>query len=375
VASPSPSPKAALVFAVYRSELVAYRQDPADGALVPSARTAWSTRAMPQVDPTGHFLFASSGSGSEVTAWRVQPDGAVSPAAHSSRGPGTLHPGGRFGYSLRSVIGPNECEVEGSGTTYAVDRADGSVGEQRDRFVTGVAPRGVAFGAGGRFAYVANSGDPAELYGPCPAGSLTGYSVDQATGRLASLGAPFGPGRAYRFVEADAVGSLLFVLQRREFGNELRPPSPPGLTAYQVDSSTGALSTTASAFWVLTQPDGRDPVPLGLTVEPRGQLAFVSSTDPDGDGQVLLHTLQVGPHGAVAPLGTPRPWGFDLGAAQRPWSLHPSPDGRFAYVHESDVAQLAVARLDPARGLVSSGAPDVPLGADALGVVVVPVPE
>jgi DNA-binding beta-propeller fold protein YncE len=158
------------------------------------------------------------------------------------------------------------------------------------------------WGQAGGFAYVVNNGS----------NDVSAYTIDGTTGALIPVdGSPFPAGFQARSVAVDPTGQFAYV------ANFLGEPLPGSVSAYTIDGDTGAL----------TAVDG-SPFPAGLnpqsvTVEPKGQFAYVANRRSNN---VSAYAID-GTTGALTPVdGAPFPAGLF------PQSVTADRTGQFVYV-------------------------------------------
>ncbi len=211
--------------------------------------------------------------------------------------------------------------------------------------------------------------------------------LDLATGALAEEGAPT-PAKQPSWVTLSPDGSHLYSVVET---GDARTDAPGGVSAYAVDTATGALT------WLNTLPSG-GPAPCHLTLDAKGRHAFVAnywggnvSVFPiAGDGRLgaasalVQHPMpknavdaDAGPHAhsvdldasnrhlIVADLGLDTLFSYDFdaakgaltsaatlslkaGAGPRHFTFHP--DGRHAYVISELDSTLTALDFDAASG-------------------------
>ena len=137
-----------------------------------------------EVDPTGRFAYVTVGSTAELLAYRINPaNGALSsPRAATTGGsvPSALaiSPDGRFAYTTNS--GSNTVAV------FSLDPANGMPTNLSLNVATGPGPSDITLDASGQFAYVTSGGSS----------DLQVYSVNATTGALTAAGAVTPTGRS-----------------------------------------------------------------------------------------------------------------------------------------------------------------------------------
>jgi hypothetical protein len=354
-----------LLFATTSAGVFAFHVDPVSGSLqpVPGSPFAISASEWIRFDPRGRFLFA--GSGGVVFSYRIDPaTGALKPSPVPSqldRSPYfstmALAPDGRFAYVLRRRVGPFDCQVEGDITLMAVDPVSGALTVvPGGLFTTGVSPSGLVFAGG--FAYAANAGDPVQLYGPCPVGSVIGYAVDRTSGVLTTLpGPPFA--MALRNSRLAAAGSSVYVVQDRQFSDEFRRNAPATLARFRVEAGSGALAPL-SAVSLPTLEEW-----AGLSLDPLDRFVYIATfIDIRLDGEWYRWTLRVEASGAltVADRSMVAPDDAAVPVIE--------PGGRFAYRAHGNVVEAS--RVDPTTGALQPlSDPPLSLGVPVRGIFLV----
>jgi hypothetical protein len=296
--------------------------------------------------------------------YRIGSDGALQAAAgsgspfalgapnHAALGVGdefrafNLSPAGTNAYLLRNLEG-DLCRTDGDITLRAVNPVTGMPGPATGVFATGVVPRQIAFAPSGRFAYVASSGDPVELYGPCPTGSVTAYAVDPQSGALSPLpGSPFLTPRRNSAISVSPSGSFAYVLQQTPASNERRPDGRPTLVQLALDATSGRPTVLGQVEF----GPNRSEVLRTLSLDPLDRFIWVFSDDIHADpGEYHVWTFRVGGTGPLRLMGPPlaSPW-----TGLEPPSIPVvEPSGRFAYrTYDSTVEGYSI---DDATGALS----------------------
>ena len=238
------------------------------------------------------------------------------------------------------VVDSNDDSV----SVYAVDNAAGrlrSLGYQP----TGANPRGIAFRMDGRFAYVVNAGGAG-------VGSVSAYAVDAATGTLTRLDAdsaspgnqdfPAGPssrGLAIR-------GDFLYVAN---FG--IVPGATGSVSTFAIDATSGMLTPIAGL------PIGAGINPIGIVSN--GTFVYVlNSGNPDagliGRRPGISAYTVVGTGTLTRIDATPAsPAVDDFETSRTPEAIALRHDGNGIVVANGDLGTISVYNIDAASGALS----------------------
>ncbi len=231
--------------------------------LAPTGHSAWAS----VVDPSCRFAYFANynnGGAGSVSAFRLDPlDGHLVALSGSpflaGNGPAAIavDPAGRFAYVANSY-GNSVSAYTISAITGALTRLDadpGTVGVQD--FTAGSFPNSVAVDPGGRFVYVANSGDgTVSVYAINPAtGALTPLDADSATAGIQN----FSLGRVLT-VAIEPTGRFAYFIKDGGFNQVL---------TYGIDAATGAITSLGSIATGAT--------PRALTIDTAGTFAFVAN--------------------------------------------------------------------------------------------------
>ena len=216
----------------------------------------------------------------------------------------TVDPSGRFAYVANSCVSGNDCSV-GSVSAYTINSSSGALrAVAGSPFAAGSGPDSVTVDPSGRFAYVANSGD----------NTVSAYDINSSTGALSAVsGSPFAAGITPHSVTVDPSDRFAYVANSCV---TTRDCSAGTVSAYTINSSTGALSAVASS------PFAAGDDPQSVTVDPSGRFAYVAN---EGDS-VSAYTINSSTGALRGVAGSP----FVAGIS--PTSVTVDPSGRFAYV-------------------------------------------
>ena len=166
-----------------------------------------------------------------------------------------------------------------------------------------------------KFAYVANFCDSST---DCLAGNISAYTINSSTGALRAIaGSPFAGGSQPDSVTVDLSGRFAYVANMVDYNCTGKSCSDGNVSAYTINSSTGALRAIAGS------PFAAGHEPASVTVDPSGRFAYVANS---GDNTVSAYTVNSSTGALSAVIGSPFPSG------QVPGSVTVDPSGRFAYV-------------------------------------------
>jgi 6-phosphogluconolactonase (cycloisomerase 2 family) len=198
----------------------------------------------PVVDPSGRFLYTADLASSNVSAFLINPSTggltavSLQPfAAATSLSPFALvvSPSGRFVY----VANFTDTSFAGTGniSVFKINLGSGALSEiSGSPYPVGSVPRSIAIHPTGRFVYVGNEGDS----------TVTAYQADPSTGALTLVtgtpGSPFPVGGALRPIAVDPSGRFLYAGRT----------GAAGVSAFAIDSTTGALGTVIGGAPVAT---------------------------------------------------------------------------------------------------------------------------
>jgi 6-phosphogluconolactonase (cycloisomerase 2 family) len=262
-------------------------------------------------------------------------------------------------------------------SSYLVDAATGAL-RPHGWVQAGDAPEGLALDAGGRFAWVANSG----------ANTVSAFTIDPA-GRLGLVGTvPAGLGAAgvvvhpqapYAYVPNPGAGTVsaygfapqtgaLTALAGSPFAAGTGPAAlavdPGGRFLWVADPAAGAvvrLGLDAAGAPGAPAPAASGGTPAALAAHPNGRALYVAD-----QAAAAVVAYAVDPTtGALAPLGS-------APAGTMPAALALEPGGRFLYVAASGSSSVSAYALDPASGALTAAAAPVAAPAGAAAVAVDP---
>jgi 6-phosphogluconolactonase (cycloisomerase 2 family) len=206
--------------------------------------------------------------------------------------------------------------------------------------------RSVTIDPSGKFAYVANAGDP-DL---CVGTNVSTYTVSVTTGELTSIGTieAVAPCSSPWSVAVDPSGKFAYVANEGGY-------APTSISMYTINATTGALTSTGTivaggrATWV--------------AVHPSGNFAYVANGFP-GDS-VSIYTIN-------ATTGTLTSTGA-VNAGSSPSGIAIDPSGKFAYVANSNSNDVSMYTINPTTGgltpigLIAAGTDPASVAVDPTG--------
>jgi 6-phosphogluconolactonase (cycloisomerase 2 family) len=220
------------------------------------------------MDPLGKFLFVSGFTSGEISAFSMnQSTGALTladtatPTNFNNRPENmAINPAGTFLYISNTGIGTVD-EYTVNRTTGAVTYGSSVTVPLAPRVQPGeTTPSGLTTDATGKFLYVSE------------AGYMAAYSINSQTGALTSLTTPNLQGIACFNLHLDPTGKYLYCA-----------PGSSGISIYNIDASTGALSYGTQLGYPI--PTGQGATDIGITFN--STYAYVTNRT---DGSYSLYT-------------------------------------------------------------------------------------
>jgi len=194
-------------------------------------------------------------------------------------------------------------------SAYTIDPATGAWGEMNSSPVSaGSQPMAIAIDPSGKFAYVVNSAS----------NNVSAYAIQEeadwgvSQGALRAIsGSPFTAGTSPRSIAIDPDGKFVYVANQGMVGGS------GNISAYAMDSSTGALTAVAGS------PFTAGSNPQFVAIDPTGKFAYAAN---EGSSNVSAYAINATTGALTAIPGSP------FSALWRPSSIAFDPSGRFAYV-------------------------------------------
>ncbi len=343
-ASADPTPKFAYVANYYGNNVSAYTINSSTGALRTVAGSPFPAGKQADavtVDPSGRFAYVANYCGScsvhhgTVSAYTINSStGALKAVSGSPFVAGnlpisvTVDPSGRFAY-VANYYGDNVSAYTINSSTGALSPVSGSP------FAAGNLPLSVTVDPSGRFAYVTNACDSF-----CSAGTISAYTINSSTGALKAVpGSPFAAEFSPQSVTVDPSGRFAYVANF----------DGANVSAFIINSSTGALKAVSGS------PFAAGDHPISVTVDPSGRFAYVANEFGigSGPGSVSAYTINSSTGALSAISGSP----FAAGSA--PFSVTVDPSGQFAYVANFEDDTVSAYTINSSTGALSalSGSP------------------
>jgi len=279
--------------------VVSYAIDSTSGALRQLSRqpTGGGEPCHLAPDPTGKFLLVANHLNGSATVFPIEADGRLAPASHfrqhSGSGPGPTQQGPHAHHVSFDPAGQRVLLTDKGIDKIMVYHLDLGAGElvpndpPFGRIHAGAAPRHLAFGSDGRFAYVNGEADM----------TLSTCTYDPATGTLEEVQVvstvPEGEsGDAFTTAEVavDPSGRFVYVSNRGHHS----------IATFDIDPSTGRLSPAGHV-----STGGQTP--RHFAIHPSGARVYVANQDTDTIVQFAVdpHSGQLMPTGDVTHVGAP----------------------------------------------------------------------
>jgi 6-phosphogluconolactonase len=243
-----------------------------------------------------------------------------------------VDPSGKFAYVLNGGCNGG---VNGYVSMYTINPATGalaSVGPPVPTYGISAYPGSVTVDPSGKFVYLTNPGDPWG-YGPGTDGSVEMYTINATTGALTSPGTINGncPGLCLpSSMAVDPSGKFAYVVTGANVVG-----FPYNVAMYTVDATTGAL-TSIGSITAGTAPDF-------VAVDPAGKFAYVTNY---GSNDVSMYTINA-TTGALTSMGT-------IAAGTDPVAVAVDPAGKFAYVTNSNSNDVWMYTINATSGALTS---------------------
>lgn len=209
-------------------------------------------------------------------------------------------------------------------------------------------PSFLAVHPSGRFLYAVNE---AAQNGPAKAGSVSAYSVDRATGKLAFLNEQSSEGGAPCHISIDRTGKTAFVSNYMGGNLAVLPIGP--------DGRLGVASDTVQDKGAGPNKKRQEgPHVHSATLAPDDRFLYVADLGTD-KLQILATNLRTN---TVKPATKPSV-AVKAGSGPRHFAIHPN--GRFAYLVEELTSSVAVFSRNPETGaltLLQDGVGTLPAG-------------
>jgi 6-phosphogluconolactonase (cycloisomerase 2 family) len=327
----SPQVKHAYVVNATDSQTRVYSVDTTSGAL--SDASDASTGLLPKsiaVDPFSRFAYVVNNGNDSLSGYSINDTTGslilidLDPGLSNDLFVGfdpqhvVVDPSGRFLYvSLTTAAATGQVR----GYTIA---ADGALTEVTGSpYTVGADPKQLTVDPTGQYLYVVNQDRMAAV------GSVSAFSIDNASGQLTSLGAAVVVGSYPEAVTIEPTGRFAYV------GNRGATDSGTTLTRFDI-----ALDGTLSSPGTTSTETG----PVDLAMDPLGRFAYVAAVNPP-----RLAGYEIASNdGILTSIGTPTL------TAPTPACMEIDPTGRFAYVGYVDETYVSVYDIDSTGNLSPS---------------------
>ncbi|MFN7923011.1 MAG: beta-propeller fold lactonase family protein [Bryobacteraceae bacterium] len=206
-------------------------------------------------------------------------------------------------------------------SSYIYDQDNGGLSEILPRVATPGSPTSVAIHPNGKFAFVTTGGPP----------TLTGYSIDAATGALTQVGSSaLVNGSNPQQVAIDPAGKFAVVAH----------PGAPNLSVFSIDAATGATTPVAGS------PFATPPQPAAVAIHPNG-FVYVGANGAPAQGtpsQIVALNLATG----AAVAGSP------FAGKNLVQGMAIDPAGKFLYVAERQDPGVLAFSIDSNTGALTA---------------------
>jgi 6-phosphogluconolactonase len=321
--------------------------DAVNGALTALAGSPCDSRFQNgvAVDPSGTFAYATLDASNEITAYAINNStGQLTVIAGS-----TLNGGGQ---------NPLDVTVDPSGKFVYMANYAGDISAFTINSVTGV--------------LTAVSGSPFPTAPPVPPNNYSGvnsvtvdptgkflyaalngsnaisaYTINSSTGALTTVaGSPFAAGNVPMIVRVDPSGRYAYAANM----------DSNSISAYLINSSTGALIPIAGS------PFSSGGGPTGLAIDPSGQFLYVANGNSNDISAYSINKST----GALTPIS-----GSPFASGPGPWGAFVHPSGKFLYVTNNGAGTISGYTIAITGALIPiSGSPFVVSGSGSAGTYV-----
>jgi 6-phosphogluconolactonase len=300
--------------------------------------------------PDRRHLYVSNYNSRNLSAFAVRETGSLTPIAGSPFGApqpvlSAVTPDGRLLYVASDATNTDPGSVSG----YRVDQKSGRLvplpgGPVR---ASDQGPFGVAVSPDGEFLYVSNTGNS-----PSAPGSVSAYRIDRGTGQLTELTAsPYRTGIAAGGIVMTPDGKRLYVANGES----------ATISAFSRDAGSGALSPVEGSPF----PAGNGE-PTGLAVTPDGRHLYSANGSMVRQADNQVHAFTIGASGALKPVpGSP----YDAGLG--PQFIAISGNGTDLYVTNNGSQDISGYAINASTGALTKLA-DSPFatGKNPLGITI-----
>jgi 6-phosphogluconolactonase len=279
--------------------VLSYRIEDASGTLTELSRqpTLGGEPCHMACDPTGRFLVVANHEHGSVVVLPIDAEGRLGPTSHfrqhEGSGPGPTQTGPHAHCVNFDLLGRRILMADkgiDKVMVYQLDTATGQLVPNDPPYGSthpGAAPRHVAFHPNGRYVYVNGEADM----------TITAFSYDDETGALNALQVlstlPEGANRercSTAEIEVEPGGKFVYVSNR---GHD-------SIAIFAIDEATGRLTTVGNV------PSG-GRTPRNFKIDPSGRFLYAANQDSDTIVQFVIdrQTGQLTPTGQVTAVGGP----------------------------------------------------------------------
>jgi YVTN family beta-propeller protein len=237
-----------------------------------------------------------------------------------------VDPAGKFAY-----VASSGCDAQGYVSMYTINPATGalaSIGPPVPTDEEGT--DSVTVHPSGKFAYVASYGNVWDI----DFGNIAMYAINADTGALTSIGAVGGENPnicCFDSVTVDPSGKFAYAANGEGNGST-------GVSMYTINSTTGGLASIG----IINAGSN----PNSVAVDPSGKFVYVANASGTSAGSVSMYTINA-TTGVLAFIGT-------IAAETDPVSVVVDPAGKFAYVANSGSNDISMYTIDVTSGALTS---------------------
>jgi 6-phosphogluconolactonase (cycloisomerase 2 family) len=270
----------------------------------------------------------------QVTVFNPGPGGGSSSASTFTITTGAVDPqsiavdpAGKFAY-----VASAGCDAQGYVSMYTINPATGALASIGPPVPTDEeATDSVTVHPSGKFAYVASFGNVFDI----DFGDVAMYTINATTGALTSIGGVSGESPnicCFNSVTVDPSGKFAYVANGGS--------GPAIISMYTINGATGALTSIGTI--------AAGGIPNSVAVDPSGKFAYVANeNDPPGlAGNVAMFTIDSNT-GALTSIGT-------IAAGTDPGSVTVDPTGKFSYVANSSSNDVSMYTVNTTTGALAS---------------------
>jgi YVTN family beta-propeller protein len=308
---------------------------------VPSSVVRWNGSDRPTTFDSNQVLIAqisasdiAAAGTAAVTVFNPAPGGASSSASTFTITTGAVDPqsiavdpAGKFAY-----VASEGCSAQGYVSMYTINPATGALASIGPPVPTDdEGTDSVTVHPSGKFAYAASSGNVFDI----DFGSVLTYAINPTTGALTSTtGGIIGTGvngtpELFNSVALDPSGKFAYAADGSDSA------SAGGVSMYTIDSTTGGLTSVG----VIAAGTG----PGSVAVDPAGKFAYVTNS---GSNDVSMYTIDA-TTGALTSIGM-------IAAGTGPGSVAVDPAGKFAYVVNFNSNDVSMYTINATTGALTS---------------------